>query len=177
MASLEIVSEWRKARSKFSTRRTALPLRCEPIPSARAGVWYYFPLFRLRTGGLAALFPPPMDCDRRPDRRFRIYPHSLAFFNTPSGCLIRAELYSRSNFGLPVSADLTGRNGMDCIVAVSATLLCGLHTPPGAYEWLRGMRPAERIGSALNAARNVNTNAASAGICIGKSTSACRNTA
>jgi hypothetical protein len=90
-----------------------------------------------------------------------------------------------------VSADLTGRNGMECIVAVGATLLCGIHTPPGAYEWLRGMQPAERIGysiyvydlrwkslsSALNAARNVNTNAASAGICIGKSTSACRNTA
>jgi hypothetical protein len=59
------------------------------------------------------------------------------------------EYYGIASARLPVSADLAGRNGMDCVAAVSATLLYGLYTPPGAYQWLRAMHPDDRIGYSI----------------------------
>jgi hypothetical protein len=148
-------------------------------------------LFRIRAGRLAALFPVLLltAIAVQAAESYYIYPHYLAFFNTPSGGPVHGpnylldsnidwgqgleklkayldklhnpplcmayfgqaipEYYGITSVRLPVSADLAGRNSMDCVAAVSATLLYGLYSPPGAYEWLRGMQPAERIGYSI----------------------------
>jgi hypothetical protein len=36
---------------------------------------------------------------------------------------------------------------MDCMVAISVTVLSDLYEAPGSFTWLRAMKPVDRVGS------------------------------
>jgi hypothetical protein len=54
--------------------------------------------------------------------------------------------YGVPNTGLPRTGDAAGRAQLDCIGAISVTLLHDLYLEPGAYRWLRERRPIGHAG-------------------------------
>jgi 4-amino-4-deoxy-L-arabinose transferase-like glycosyltransferase len=52
---------------------------------------------------------------------------------------------------VPFTDDPYGQSNMNCIAAVSVTLLQGVYTPKERYKWLRDLEPAARIGYSIYA--------------------------
>jgi hypothetical protein len=50
---------------------------------------------------------------------------------------------------LPTSEDAQGRAAMDCVAAISVTLLRDVYTVPGSYEWLRGRERVGHVGYSI----------------------------
>lgn len=50
---------------------------------------------------------------------------------------------------VPKTPDKEGRANIDCLAAVSATLLYDLYIPKGSYEWLRERVPVDKIGYSI----------------------------
>ncbi len=50
---------------------------------------------------------------------------------------------------LPKTAEVKAGRPVDCIAAVSATVLTGTYVPPDDYEWLRERRPFGKIGYSI----------------------------
>ena len=65
----------------------------------------------------------------------------LAYFGGAS-----MEYYGMAGSPVPSTDDVEGRKSMDCIAAVSATLLVGAYEKSGAYQWLRERKPWGRVG-------------------------------
>jgi hypothetical protein len=71
-----------------------------------------------------------------------------------SVCLFYFGYASPSYYGikeryLPRSWDKDERERMDCIGAISVTLLHDLYIPPGSYEWLRRRTPLGTVGNSI----------------------------
>ncbi len=65
----------------------------------------------------------------------------LAYFGGAS-----MEYYGMAGSPVPHTDDAEGRKSVDCIAAVSATLLVGAYDTPKAYQWLRETKPWGRVG-------------------------------
>lgn len=50
---------------------------------------------------------------------------------------------------VPLTWEVEERKNLDCVVAISATLLQDVYVEPRAYEWLRRLEPAERVGYSI----------------------------
>jgi hypothetical protein len=71
-------------------------------------------------------------------------PVCLAYFGTAD-----AAYYGVPHNGIPYTWETEKRASLDCIGAISATLLHDLYLEPGAYRWLREMRPVGRAGYSI----------------------------
>lgn len=51
---------------------------------------------------------------------------------------------------LPATQEIPERSRVNCIAAISATILHGLYLPPGYdFNWLRGQKPIARVGRSI----------------------------
>jgi hypothetical protein len=50
---------------------------------------------------------------------------------------------------VPHTNDIEGRKNLDCIVAVSATVLEDVYVDKGSYAWLRRLAPIDRVGYSI----------------------------
>jgi hypothetical protein len=50
---------------------------------------------------------------------------------------------------LPTSEDAQGRAAINCVAAISVTLLRDVYTAPGSYEWLRGRQRVDHVGYSI----------------------------
>jgi len=50
---------------------------------------------------------------------------------------------------LPTSDDMQGRGAVDCVAAISVTLLRDVYTRPGSFEWLRERQRADHVGYSI----------------------------
>jgi hypothetical protein len=71
-------------------------------------------------------------------------PICLAYFGTAD-----AAYYGVPHNGIPFTWQAGERASLDCVGAISVTLLHDLYLKPGAYRWLREMRPAGRAGYSI----------------------------
>ena len=60
------------------------------------------------------------------------------------------EYFGLSGFPVPHSDDLQGRKEVDCMAAVSVTLLAGDYVGRDTYAWLRELTPVARIGHSIH---------------------------
>lgn len=60
------------------------------------------------------------------------------------------EYFGLSGFPVPHSNDLPGRQDVDCMAAVSVTLLAGDYVGRDTYAWLRELTPVARIGHSIH---------------------------
>ncbi len=60
-----------------------------------------------------------------------------------------AAHYGIGERALPFSGDLDGLKHLDCVAAISATLLVDTYLPPGSYAWVRQLRPAATVGHSI----------------------------
>lgn len=65
----------------------------------------------------------------------------LAYFGGGS-----MEYYGMAGSPVPSTDDVEGRQAVDCIAAVSASLLVGAYDKPRTYQWLRERKPWGRVG-------------------------------
>jgi 4-amino-4-deoxy-L-arabinose transferase-like glycosyltransferase len=70
----------------------------------------------------------------------------LSYFGTAD-----PAYYGLRVLDVPFTDDPYGRDSVDAIVAVSVTLLQGVYTPDGRYDWLRELEPSARIGYSIYA--------------------------
>jgi hypothetical protein len=61
----------------------------------------------------------------------------------------RWTYYGVSGAPVPATWDAGGRANLNCIVAVSATVLQGVYVEPGRYQWLRERKPFDNIGYSI----------------------------
>jgi hypothetical protein len=71
-------------------------------------------------------------------------PVCLAYFGTAD-----TAYYGVPHNGIPYTWEGDKRASLDCIGAISATLLHDLYLKPGAYRWLRELRPVGRAGYSI----------------------------
>lgn len=77
--------------------------------------------------------------DARPGQKFCIEYFGMA----------NLKYYGLPDPYVPKTADKQGRADIDCLAAVSATLLYDLYIPKGSYEWLRERQPVDKIGYSI----------------------------
>jgi hypothetical protein len=68
-------------------------------------------------------------------------PVCFAYFGTAD-----TEWYGVRHNGIPKASDAAARSQLDCVGAISVTLLHDLYLEPGAYAWLRQRRPIGHAG-------------------------------
>ncbi len=68
----------------------------------------------------------------------------LQYFGTAS-----PYYYGISAVPLPFTDDEEGRRSVDCVAAISVSLLNDLYLPPGSYAWLRQRQPDAKIGHSI----------------------------
>ncbi len=57
--------------------------------------------------------------------------------------------YGITSVSLPQTADIEARKELNCVAAISVTLLHDLYLSPGSYSWLRQLTPRARIGQSI----------------------------
>ena len=60
-----------------------------------------------------------------------------------------AERYGVKRNGLPKTWESGERANLDCVGAISATLLHDLYVEPGKFAWLRELRPMDNVGYSI----------------------------
>jgi hypothetical protein len=68
-------------------------------------------------------------------------PVCLAYFGTAD-----TAHYGIPNTGIPRTGETEKRARLNCIAAISVTLLHDIYIQPGSYQWLREMRPIGHAG-------------------------------
>ena len=68
----------------------------------------------------------------------------LAYFGTAP-----PDYYGLQSVPLPFTADAAGRGQLDCVAAISVTLLQDVYLTQGSYSWLRPLTPAAKIGHSI----------------------------
>jgi len=68
-------------------------------------------------------------------------PVCLAYFGTAD-----SAHYGIPNAGIPPSWDTARRSSLNCIAAISVTILHDVYFQPGSYQWLRRMSPVGHAG-------------------------------
>jgi hypothetical protein len=81
---------------------------------------------------------------RRWQREHGDPPICLAYFGTAD-----AAYYGVPHNGIPFTWEADKRAALDCVGAISVTLLHDLYLKPGAYRWLRDMQPMGRAGYSI----------------------------
>ena len=59
------------------------------------------------------------------------------------------EYYGVHGAQIPPTWDTCGRAAMNCVAAVSATLLEDVYVEPGRYQWLRELQPFDKVGYSI----------------------------
>ncbi len=68
----------------------------------------------------------------------------LAYFGTA-----HPAYYGIHSVGMPETKDVEQRRNVDCVAAISVTLLYDVYIKPGTYQWLRELTPVAKVGYSI----------------------------